>query len=61
MPTYRIAWPDHPEFVEPTGPARKASTRTLRGTALMTVRPREVVVRRVPASVLVAEAHPPPS
>ena len=54
MPTYRLTPPDQPsELLEADSARREGIHTVLRGTAYVIGRPREVVLRRVPASVLV--------
>lgn len=61
MPTYLIRWPDRPEIVQADSVRLEGIHQVLRGTALVIGRPCEVVVRRVPTSVLVEELAGPPS
>lgn len=56
MPTYRLAPPgQQPELLDADSCRREGAHTVLRGTALVMNQPREVVVRRVPADVLVEE------
>lgn len=57
MPTYRLHWPDRPEIIEADSARREGIHTTLRGYVLVMGRPREVVLRRVPASVRVEAVH----
>ena len=54
MPTYRLTTPGQPDELLEADSARVEGIHTvLRGTVRVMNRPREVVVRRVPRSVLV--------
>ena len=54
MPSYRLTPPGEPPELLRADTARREGIHTvLRGTAYVMGRPREVVVRRVPADVLV--------
>lgn len=56
MPVYRLHHPDQPaELLEADSARREGIHTTLRGTVLVMGRPREIVLRRVPAAVLVEE------
>lgn len=54
MPMYRLHHPDSPaELLEADSARREGIHTTLRGTVLVMGRPREIVLRRVPAAVRV--------
>lgn len=56
MPLFRLTPPDQPlELLDANTCRREGAYLVLRGTVLVMGRPREVVLRRVPAAVLVEE------
>lgn len=56
VPTYRLTPSDEPpELLEADSCRREGIHTVLRGTVLVMGRPREIVLRRVPAHVLVEE------
>lgn len=57
MPMYRLTPPG--DLVEAEGIRDEGRTVALIGTALVMNRPRDVVIRRVPSSVLIEEVPPP--
>lgn len=59
MPVYRVHHADQPAEVNEADSARREGIHTtLRGTVLVMGRPREIVLRRVAAAVLVEELPP---
>jgi hypothetical protein len=59
MPVYRLTAPgQQPELLEADYVRDEGRMVSLRGTALVMGRPREIVVRRVPRTVLVEELQP---
>lgn len=64
MPVYSITWPSAPAEELEADSARSEGIHTvLRGTVLIIGRPREIVLRRIPAHVAVEEVDldPPPA
>ncbi len=56
MPTYRLTTPGQPdELLEADSARREGSHTVLRSTAYVMGKPREVVLRRVPGSVVVQQ------
>jgi hypothetical protein len=56
VPTFRVTLPDQPpELLEADYLRDEGPMKSLRGTALVMGRPREIVLRRVPSSVLVEQ------